>query len=306
MGIALLETKEKPLYSSGFRPLKYNPVSLPTTQEHDETEMPGDRAFHLVEPIKIEFQPKGTFPLHSECMATIYAGTSGWAYSTWKPGFYPAKLGSTKFLGYYASRLNSVELNYTFRRFPTEKLLTGWIDATPPGFKFAVKAHQSITHVKRLRNAIAPALEFMSELQPLNDAGRLGPVLFQLPPFLKCDLELLKDFTAGLPRKLRVAFEFRHASWFSEEVFAILRKAGVALCQAESETLETPEVQTADFSYFRLRKACYSTETQNTLTRKIRNVAVEGDVFAYFKHEETPEGALFAESLLAAANTKTA
>src|ERR1700730_12900601 len=178
----------------------------------------------------------------SSPMTKVYAGTSGWAYPSWKPDFYPPKLASAKFLSYYAGRLNTVEVNYTFRRFPTEKLLAGWIDATPPDFKFAVKAHQSITHVKRLRNAIAPALEFMSALQPLNDAGRLGPVLFQLPPFLKCDLELLKDFTAGLPRALRVAFEFRHASWFSEEVFAILRKAGVALCQAESETLETPDV----------------------------------------------------------------
>ena len=236
----------------------------------------------------------------------IYAGTSGWAYPSWKPGFYPAKLPSAKFLGHYATRLNTFEVNYTFRRFPTEKLLRGWIENTPAGFQFAIKAHQKITHVARLRDVADFTSDFVRSLQPLDEEKKLGPVLFQLPPFLKCDVALLQDFLGTLPRSLRVAFEFRHASWFSEEVFAILRKAGVALCQAESETLETPDVRTADFSYFRLRKASYSIETQNTLTRKITNVAVEGDVFAYFKHEETPEGTLFAESLLAAANTKTA
>lgn len=231
-------------------------------------------------------------------MAAIYAGISGWAYPTWRPDFYPAKLGPAKFLGYYASRLNSVEVNYTFRRFPARKLLGGWMEATPPNFKFAVKAHQGITHVKRLREAVPATLEFISSLQLLEDAGKLGPLLFQLPPFLKCDLELLKRFLAGMPRRLRVAFEFRHASWFSEEVFAILGNAGAALCQAESETLETPDVQTADFSYLRLRKASYSAKTRKALARKIRDLGAHGDVFVYFKHEETAEGALYAEGLL--------
>jgi uncharacterized protein YecE (DUF72 family) len=231
-------------------------------------------------------------------MAAIYAGTSGWAYSTWRPDFYPAKLGPAKFLGYYGGRLNSVEVNYTFRRFPTKKLLAGWIEATPPDFRFAVKAHQRITHVKRLREAVPAALEFISFLQLLEDAGKLGPLLFQLPPFLRCDLELLKGFLAGLPHRVRVAFEFRHASWFNEEVFTILRESGAALCQAENETLETPDVQTADFSYLRLRKASYSAKTRKALGRKIRNLVGQGDVFVYFKHEETAEGALYAEGLL--------
>jgi uncharacterized protein YecE (DUF72 family) len=182
-------------------------------------------------------------------------------------------------------------------------LLAGWVEATPPDFKFAVKAHQRITHVKRLRDAIPPALEFISSLQLLEDAGKLGPLLFQLPPFLRCDLELLKGFLAGMPRRLRVTFEFRHASWFSEEVFAILREAGAALCQAESETLETPDIQTADFSYLRLRKASYSAKTRKTLARKIRDLGAQGDVFVYFKHEETAEGALYAEGLLQASET---
>src|SRR4029077_16128692 len=124
-------------------------------------------------------------------MKKIYAGTSGWAYGTWKPDFYPAKLSSTKFLNYYANRLNSVEVNYTFRTIPTEKLLKGWIGETPPGFKFTIKANQAITHIKRLRNAVTVASKFIDSLLPLKEADKLGPLLFQLPPNLKCDLPLL-------------------------------------------------------------------------------------------------------------------
>ena len=232
-------------------------------------------------------------------MANVYAGTSGWAYPNWKPDFYPPKLVSAKFLSYYASRLNSVEVNYTFRRFPTGKLLTRWIEATPPGFKFAVKAHQMITHVKRLRDAIGSTSEFIASLQLLHEAKKLGPVLFQLPPFLKRDLPLLGDFLAGLPRHARSAFEFRHTSWFSDEVYDLLRGAKVALCQGESETLQTPSVQTADFFYLRLRKERYSANACKILTRQITDLVQQGDTFVYFKHEETPEAAFYAESLLA-------
>src|SRR3982074_3164083 len=150
----------------------------------------------------------------------IYAGTSGWAYPSWKLGFYPAKLASAKFLSHYASRLNTVEVNYTFRRFPTEKLLRGWIEGAPAPFKFAIKAHQKITHVARLRDVADFTSDFIRSLQPLDVEKKLGPVLFQLPPFLKCDVALLRDFLGTLPRSLRVAFEFRHESWFGEEVYA--------------------------------------------------------------------------------------
>ncbi len=143
-------------------------------------------------------------------MARVYAGTSGWAYPSWKPDFYPPKLSSAKFLSYYSGRLNSVELNYTFRRWPTAKLLAGWVAATPPDFKFAVKAHQTITHIKRLREAAEFTKEFISSLEPLAEAGKLGPILFQLPPFLKCDVPRLSEFLAKLPRHARAAFEFRH------------------------------------------------------------------------------------------------
>jgi len=234
-------------------------------------------------------------------MGKIYAGTSGWAYPQWKPAVYPAKLAAAKFLGYYSTRLNSVELNYTFRRFPTDKLLAGWIASTPADFKFAVKAHQNITHVKRLHDAEEWTSRFLASLGPLHEAGKLGPVLFQLPPFLRCDLARLKNFLAQLPRDTRVAFEFRHESWFSGEVFDVLRGANAALCQAESEKLETPNVQTASFAYFRLRKESYSSNERAELAKRALDLVQEDDVFTYFKHEDTPEGALYAEELLAAA-----
>jgi uncharacterized protein YecE (DUF72 family) len=231
----------------------------------------------------------------------IYAGTSGWAYPSWKPDFYPAKLASAKFLNHYATRLNTVEVNYTFRRFPTEKLLRGWIEATPAGFQFAIKAHQRITHVTRLRDVADFTSDFIRALQPLDAEKKLGPVLFQLPPFLKCDISLLRDFLATLPRSLRAAFEFRHESWFSEEVYAALRAANAALCNAESEKLETPDMQTADFAYLRLRKEEYSAKERKALEQRIARLGCSSDVYIYFKHEDTPEGALHAEEVLSAA-----
>jgi uncharacterized protein YecE (DUF72 family) len=232
-------------------------------------------------------------------LGKVYAGTSGWAYATWKPDFYPAKLASAKFLGHYSTRLNTVEVNYTFRHFPTEKLLRSWMASTPPDFKFAMKANQKITHIKRLKDVADFTAEFVAALQPLDTEQKLGPVLFQLPPYLKCDVALLKDFMATLPRSLRSAFEFRHASWFTDEVYEAMRNANVALCQAESEKLETPDVQTADFVYLRLRKEDYSAKTRKALTATVTEHAKEGDIFVYFKHEDTPEGALHAEGLLA-------
>ncbi len=234
-------------------------------------------------------------------MAKIFAGTSGWAYPSWKPAFYPPKTPSSKFLQYYGTRLNSVELNYTFRRFPTQKLLAGWIEATPEGFRFSVKAHQNITHVKRLRDTEQFTREFLSALEPLAEAKKLGTILFQLPPFLKADAGLLEAFLATLPRGICHTFEFRHESWFSEPIFRLLRRFNVALCLAESEKLETPEVQTANFSYFRLRKPEYSPSERRALSEKLAKLV--GDAYVYFKHEETPEGALYAEELLVQTHT---
>jgi uncharacterized protein YecE (DUF72 family) len=232
-------------------------------------------------------------------MTNIYAGTSGWAYATWKPEFYPPKLAPKNFLSHYATRLNSVEVNYTFRRLATEKLLQGWIDATGADFRFAVKAHQTITHITRLHDAVVATEKFLGSVEPLRKAKKLGPILFQLPPFLKCEPVRLREFLQILPKWLRATFEFRHESWFNDEVYALLRNAGAALCWAESEKLESPEVQTADFHYLRLRKPG---DDPNGLVkkveRKIRSLAHDGDVYVYFKHEDDPQGALNAAALI--------
>ena len=235
----------------------------------------------------------GNFPV-----GEIFAGTSGWAYPSWRPKFYPAKLASANFLAHYATRLNSVEVNYTFRSQLTRKLLSEWIAATPPHFIFAVKAHQSISHIKRLRGAARQTAKFLKSLEPLRAAGKLGPVLFQLPPNFKCDVARLDDFLATLPGHTRAAMEFRHASWFVDEVFERLGRANVALCQAESDKLETPDVATADFCYLRLRKQKYPPAARKKIAIRVAEASQRGDVFVYFKHEDTPEGALYSESLL--------
>lgn len=230
-------------------------------------------------------------------MARVFCGVSGWAYTKWKPDFYPAKLSSAKFLGYYSARLNSVEVNYTFRSFPTEKLLGNWIAATPPDFKFSVKAHQSITHIKRLKNVADSTAKFIASLKPLQEADKLGPVLFQLPPNLKFDLKLLQDFLAELPKKTRCTIEFRNASWFVEDVFSALAKRNVALCLAESDDLVTPDKQTADFCYLRLRKEGYSANDRGVNARRVGNLAQRGEVFVYYMHFDAPECPLQAEEL---------
>lgn len=228
-------------------------------------------------------------------MGTIYAGTSGWAYPGWKRGFYPPQLASKDFLQHYATRLNSVEINYTFGHIASEEAMRGWAADTGGEFRFAVKALNTITHIKRLRGATDVTREFFKSLELLRKAKKLGPVLFQLPPNFKCDLPRLRAFLARLPKRYRVAFEFRHESWFVDELFAELRKKNVALCLAESEKIETPEVQTADFHYLRLRKPNYTAEG---VTPRVRRLAHNGDVYVYFKHEDTPEGALNAEAML--------
>lgn len=232
-------------------------------------------------------------------MATLYAGTSGFAYPAWKPGFYPAKMPSKQFLHHYAQRLNCVEINYTFRRLPSASTLQNWVEATHPGFVFAVKANMRITHILRLKNAGEATDLFLKMIDPLRTARRLGPILFQLPPAVKCDVALLQDYLTLLPSDLRYAFEFRHASWLTEPVYDELRKRNVSLCVAESERLEVPEVITADFVYYRLRKPEYSAEDVAAIGVRAKELLATGrDLYLMFKHEETPEGALNAENLL--------
>jgi uncharacterized protein YecE (DUF72 family) len=235
-------------------------------------------------------------------MATLYAGTSGYAYPAWKPGFYPDDLPASRFLRHYAGRLNCVEINYTFRHMPSEKTVTSWIESTPPGFLFAIKAHQAITHSNRLKEGAREPMEyFLRTLKPLRDAGRLGPVLLQLPPNLRFDLERLARFLQALPRDLRFTFEFRDASWFRDEVYELLREHGASLCVAESEALQAPDVVTAGFVYFRLRRPPYDELALARLRRRAGELLDDGrDVLLLFKHEEDAGGALEAERLLAA------
>lgn len=231
----------------------------------------------------------------------VFAGTSGFAYPAWKPAFYPKEVASKNFLSYYASRLNAVEINYTYRQLPKAATLESWVKATPDGFVFALKAHMKLTHILRLKNAAEFTEVFFRAIDPLRTARRLGPVLYQLPPNMKCDLPLLADYLALLPKDLRFAFEFRHESWLADSVYELLIKHGVSLCVAESDKLEVPKVFTADFVYFRLRKGDYAPEDRKQIAAQVGELDDAGrDVFVFFKHEDDPSGALYAEELLKA------
>jgi uncharacterized protein YecE (DUF72 family) len=232
-------------------------------------------------------------------VANLFAGTSGFAYPQWKPGFYPEDVPQKKFLDYYASRLNAVEINYTFRRLPAAATLENWVRSTPPGFVFCLKAHMRITHIRRLKDAGEATEVFLKAIDPLRSARRLGPVLFQLPPQFKSDPAVLAGFLPLLPNDLRFAFEFRHPSWLNDTVYGMLRDHNICLCLAESEKLEIPHVLTADFVYFRLRKPEYSQADVAEIEGNCRKLGGTGkDLFVFFKHEDTPEGALYAEELL--------
>jgi uncharacterized protein YecE (DUF72 family) len=226
-------------------------------------------------------------------MAQIYFGTSGWAYKAWKPDFYPEDLPQKQFLRYYASQLGAVEVNFTFRNRLSEKTTASWLADTPETFRFTLKANQGITHFKRLKDAQESVRRFLDSVAALHTSGRLGAVLLQLPPNLKADAELLDGFLSDWPRQLRSAWEFRHESWFTEEMFGVLKKHKAALCIAETETLETPETFTADFAYFRFRKPNYTSADRQRIADRIASIDT-GDVYAFFKHEESPEGALSA------------
>jgi len=231
-------------------------------------------------------------------LGNLFSGTSGFAYPTWKPDFYPAKVAAKNFLKHYATRLNAVEINYTFRQLPSVSTLEKWVEATPSGFVFACKAHQRITHILRLKESEFVGA-FFRAIDPLRTARRLGPVLFQLPPNFKCDVALLTSFVEKLPPEIRSAFEFRNASWLTDEVYRLLEKHGVGLCLAESDKFEVPQVITAGFVYVRLRKADYTTEERAEISARIQRLLSDGrDVYVFFKHEDTPAGALYAEDLV--------
>jgi uncharacterized protein YecE (DUF72 family) len=231
--------------------------------------------------------------------AQLYCGTSGFAYPSWKPSFYPEKLASGKFLSYYATRLNAVEVNYTYRRIASAATFQKWVADTPSEFLFLPKAHMKITHSLKLADTEDFTRFFLDSLEPLHSANRLGPILFQLAPTFKADRERLANFVRLLPRNIRTVFEFRNATWFDESIYQVLRDANVGLCLAENENLETPHVLTADFVYLRLRKPDYTESELASVRYRVQQYRANCyPTFAIFKHEETPAGALYAERLL--------
>ncbi|MGH9588683.1 MAG: DUF72 domain-containing protein [Acidobacteriaceae bacterium] len=229
----------------------------------------------------------------------VYAGTSGWAYPSWKPEFYPASVSAKKLLAFYATRLNTVEVNYTFRSLPSASTVQTWLAETSTDFRFSFKAPQRVTHILRLKNCNEALERFGQSIAPVAEAGRLGLVLFQLPPNLKADVERLSAFLMDAEKLgLRMAFEFRNESWFCADTYAVLRAHSAALCIAESDELATPEEHTTPFSCYRFRRSEYSDGDLSAIRSKLRERASKGDVFAYFKHEEAPTGALRAARVL--------
>jgi uncharacterized protein YecE (DUF72 family) len=216
----------------------------------------------------------------------LLAGTSGYAFKEWKGNFYPADLKDDGWLGYYASKFPSVEINNTFYRLPKESVLEGWAAQVPDDFTFAIKASQRITHFARLKEEAASPLDYL--LRVTSKLGhRLGPTLFQLPPNLKKDLPRLKGFLGLLPKDRRFTIEFRHESWFEDDVATALREHDVAMCLAEQDDFKCPVVSTASWGYLRLHRLDYD---EAALGEWAKCVAAQGwsEAYVYFKHDESP------------------
>ena len=227
----------------------------------------------------------------------IWVGTSGYNYPEWKGSFYPKELSQAKMLPYYAARFPTVEINYTFYRMPTEKLVGGWAAQTPSPYKLTLKAPRRITHDSRLRNCGGLVAAFCGVAGSLGD--KLGALLFQLPPTAKKDLALFDAFLADLPPGARAAFEFRHESWLDDEIFEALGQRNAALCIADSETRSTPVRATAGHVYIRLRDEGYTPSDLMRWADVVRTLdARSSDTFVYFKHEDAGKGAAFGQQLM--------
>ena len=226
----------------------------------------------------------------------LYVGTSGYSFPEWKGTFYPAELPAKRMLDYYGQHFRAVEINNTFHRMPKVSVLETWAGEVPSDFRFVLKAPQQITHVQRLKD-VDESLSYLLEVAGVLQE-RLGPILFQLPSNLKKDLPRLRDFLALLPPRRRVAFEFRHQSWFDDEVFALLQRNQAALCIAEAENdLEIPFLSTADWGYLRLRRPDYGAAELKKWAKRVRGEKWR-DVFVFFKHEDAGKGPILAERFL--------
>jgi uncharacterized protein YecE (DUF72 family) len=214
---------------------------------------------------------------------TILVGTSGWSYKEWKGSFYPADLPADDMLRHYASKLPAVEINNSFYRIPREKVLLEWAEQVPAGFRFVLKASRRITHINRLSDADDSLGYFLRTVNCLGD--RLGPTLFQCPPSLRRNLELLRDFLGRVPRTWRAAMEFRHDSWFDEEVYDALRAHDMALVGVEEDDASTPLVPTAGWGYLRLRKTEYADDELRAWADRVR-AQPWGETYVFLKHDE--------------------
>jgi uncharacterized protein YecE (DUF72 family) len=223
-------------------------------------------------------------------------GTSGYNYPEWRGSFYPEKLPSAKMLAFYAGHFNSVEVNYTFYRMPTAPLLEGWARGTPDGFTFTLKAPRRITHDSKLQRCEDLTQAFCRTASTLG--GKLGALLFQLPPTFKRNDAVLDGFLSLIPEGTCAAFEFRHVSWHDEAVFEALRRRNVALCIADSEKMSTPIVSTADYAYFRLRDEGYGPADIERWAGVVRAQKTADRAYVYFKHEEQGKGPEFATLLM--------
>jgi len=225
-----------------------------------------------------------------------YLGTSGYSYKEWKGPFYPEDLPEKQMLHFYGERFRTVEINNTFYRMPKESVLEAWAKEVPADFKFVLKASQRITHMQRLKDSGDSLSYLLKVAGTLKD--RLGPLLFQLPPFLKKDLPRLREFLALLPADCRAAFEFRHESWFDEEVLEVLREHQIALCIAEAEDgVEVPFVSTTDWGYLRLRRPDYGDAALKDWVRRVRDQEWR-DAFVFFKHEDEGKAPQMAKRFL--------
>ena len=224
----------------------------------------------------------------------VRVGTSGYNYPEWKGSFYPEDMKPARMLSYYAERFSTVEINATFYRMPTATTVEGWARAVPPDFTFVLKAPQRITHFARLKD-VDDGVRFFCDTAGLLRA-RLGPLLFQLPPNFKKDVSRLGDLLVQLPPERRAAFEFRHESWFADDVYDRLRARNAALCIADTEAGSTPAVATADWGYLRLRAVDYTDAQLAEWLATMRRIgATWTDAFVFFKHEEKGTGPALAK-----------
>jgi uncharacterized protein YecE (DUF72 family) len=228
----------------------------------------------------------------------LLLGTSGFAYKEWVGEFYPPGTKPDAMLRRYAERFPSVEINYTFQRHPSEKMLAKWIADTPDDFVFALKANRAITHMYRLKPTAAPSVaEFFAAISAIG--ARTGPILFQCAPNWKADVALLREFLSLLPEGFRYAFEFRHESCRDDAVFAALAERDVAWCVADADDYDAPLIRTSPaFTYVRLRKTVYEDEPLARWGKEIGEALGDGsDVYCYFKHEDEGRGVHFAHAL---------